>query len=83
VPQQITSVTAFHSTTDQGLQQNSNSIATRRRGKRKRKVVKEDEDPEKVMKGLFKRDSDDEEGPRKHPPGLMSGRRHSGWRNCV
>jgi len=83
VTQQLSGQTVVHSTTDQHLQQSSYSLPRRRRVKRKRKVVKKDEDPHQVLKGPFKRDSDDEDGPRKHPPRIMSGRRHSGLSNCA
>jgi len=82
-PQQISSETAGHFSTYDLLQQSSVPLARRQRGKRKRKIVKEDEDPEQVLKEHFKRDSDDEDGQRKHPPRRMSGRRHSGWSNRV
>ena len=53
----------------------------RKRGKRKRKIIKKDEDPEKVFTRSLPKDDDDETNPGKIPIREMSGRRHSGWRS--
>jgi hypothetical protein len=53
----------------------------RRRGKRKRKIIKKDEDPENVFTRRLPKDDDDETNPGKIPIREMSGRRHSGWRS--
>jgi hypothetical protein len=56
-----------------------NVTTIRRRGKRKRKMIKKEEDPEKVFQRRLPKDEDDEENPGKIPFRGMSGRRHSGW----